>query len=257
MNFKNAIVRTPGKNFSQGLTSANLGAPDYQKTLEQHAAYCRALQQCGLNLTLLEPDLEYPDSTFVEDTAVLTSGAAILTRPGAASRTGEVATIQLQLQRFYRQFYHITSPGSLEGGDICQAGSHFFIGLSDRTNEEGAKQLAEFLGKEGYTSSTVDIRNIQGILHLKSGIAYLGDNTLIVIENLKNHPAFKGYKIILMDPEEDYAANCVLINGRILLAKGYPKFKAKLEALGFTTIPLDVSEFQKMDGGLSCLSLRF
>lgn len=257
MNFKNAIVRTPGSNFSLGLTSANLGAPDYIKALEQHAAYCSALQNCGLNLTILEPDLEYPDSTFVEDTAVLTPGTAILTCPGAASRIGEVAVIQLQLQHFYHRFYQITPPGSLEGGDICQAGSHFFIGLSDRTNEEGTRQLAEFLAKEGYTYSIIDIRDIQGILHLKSGLAYLGDQTLIIIESLKDHPAFKGYQTILMDSEEDYAANCILINDAVLLAKGYPKFKARLEALGFRTIPLDISEIQKMDGGLSCLSLRF
>lgn len=257
MNFKNAIVRTPGKNFPQGLTSANLGQPDYQKALEQHSAYCHTLQQCGLHVTFLEPDLEYPDSTFVEDTAVLIPSAAILTYPGAASRIGEVTSVQSQLQRFYQKFYRITPPGSLEGGDICQAGAHFFIGLSDRTNDEGARQLAEYLKIEGYTSSIVDIRNIKGILHLKSGIAYLGNNTIIATDPLKDHPAFKDYRLILVDPKEDYAANCVLINGCVLLANGYPKIKEKLEKFGFTTISLDVSEFQKMDGGLSCLSLRF
>ncbi len=255
--FKNAIVRKPGKNFSQGLTTSNLGVPDYKKTIEQHNAYCRALEQCGLNLTYLDADLDYPDSTFVEDTFVLTHNAAILTNPGADSRKGEVALIQPILTRFYKRFYNITSPGTLEGGDICEAGSHFFIGISHRTNEEGARQLSGFLEKEGYSSSTVDIRDIPGILHLKSGVAWLQDRTLVIIDDLKDHPAFMGWKVIQIDPEEAYAANCVRVNNQYLLANGFPNFQTRLENLGLKVIPLNVSEFQKMDGGLSCLSLRF
>ncbi|MCC6146159.1 MAG: N(G),N(G)-dimethylarginine dimethylaminohydrolase [Anaerolineaceae bacterium] len=257
MNFKNAIVRQPGKNFSQGLTTANLGSPDELLALEQHAAYCRALQDCGLKLATLGPDLNYPDSTFVEDPAILLPTAAIITRPGAASRAGEVVSMRRELGRFYSKFYEITSPGTLEGGDICKADNHFFIGISNRTNEEGARQLSEFLAQEGYTSSMVDIRNIPGILHLKTGIAYLGNHTLILVERLRDHPMFKDYRTISVDPQENYAANCILINGRVLIAKGFPKFQSQLEALGYNTLPLEVSEFEKMDGGLSCLSLRF
>jgi dimethylargininase len=145
----------------------------------------------------------------------------------------------------------------LDGGDICEAGRHFFIGISERTNEEGARQLAGYLAREGYSSSCVDIRGIKGILHLKSGVAYCGDNRLIVIDALAAHEAFRGYEIIRVEAAENYAANCVRINEYVLLAAGYPALLASLQKSGLQTITLDMSEFQKMDGGLSCLSLRF
>ncbi len=255
--FHRAIVKKPGSNFSEGLTTAELGSPDYQKTLLQHQMYGHALNKCGLELIYLQADLRYPDSTFVEDTAILTPGRAILTNPGADSRKGEVAAIQEVLSHFYSQIDVITAPGTVDGGDICEAGSHFFIGISQRTNEEGARQLAGYLANEGCTSSLIDIRGIGGILHLKSGIAYLGDKTLVLIDDLATHPAFAGYQIVRVEPPEYYAANCVRVNEYILLADGYPKLKRSIESLGYAIIPLDMSEFQKMDGGLSCLSLRF
>lgn len=257
MIFSHAIVRKPGPNFLEGMTTAGLGAPDYPKALEQHKEYCKALKRCGLELVVLEPDLDHPDSTFVEDTAILTPRLAILTHPGHKTRTGEVAAIKKTLEPFYDHFQYITPPGTLDGGDICQAGSHFFIGISERTNPEGANQLAGFLQKEGYTTRFVDIRNIPGVLHLKSGLAYLGGGNMVIIQSLKNLPEFNGYNLILAGDEEDYAANCVRVNGFVLVAQGYPRFKEILENLGYKIIPLDLSEYRKMDGGLSCLSLRF
>jgi dimethylargininase len=210
-----------------------------------------------LRVTLLDADLQHPDATFVEDTAVLTTRSAVLTRPGARSRQGEVAAIREPLEKFFSTLYEIKAPGTLEGGDICQAESHFFIGISQRTNEEGARQLAEFLVREGYTSSFVDIRRIEGLLHLKSGMAYLGDNNLVVIEALAADHWFRGYNLIRASPRESYAANCVRVNDHVLLPAGYPSQEASLRRLGYEVLPLNVSEFQRMDGGLSCLSLRF
>jgi len=255
--FQYAIVRPPGANFAEGLTTVDLGEPVYAKALEQHLRYCEALRQCGLTLTELEPDSRYPDSTFVEDTAILTERGAILTRPGALSREGEVTSIQATLAQFYPALYTITAPGTLDGGDICEADDHFFIGVSERTNEAGAQQLAGFLSQVGYTSTCVDIRGIKDILHLKSGIAYPGDNRLILIDSLADRPEFRGYEIVPVAPEENYAANCVRVNDYVLIAAGFPKFKTALQNLGYRCIALDMSEFQKMDGGLSCLSLRF
>jgi dimethylargininase len=143
---------------------------------------------------------------------------------------------------------------------------HFFIGVSARTNEAGANQLAEFLGKLGYTSSFVEINESKSqpgmlatssLLHLKSGIAYLGDNRLAIIESIASRKEFAGYDLVLVDQAEAYAANCISVNNHVLIADGYPRFAAKLRELGYQTIALDMSEFQKMDGGLSCLSLRF
>jgi dimethylargininase len=258
--FTRAIVRIPGENFSEGLTSVGqgtLGVPVYTKVLEQHTAYCQALEACGLKLTVLEKDLKHPDSTFVEDTAVLTQHAAILTRPGAESREGEVTGIRGPLLPFFQKHYELTAPGTLDGGDICEAGTHFFIGVSHRTNEEGARQLADFLKQEGCTSSTVDIRKMTTILHLKSGLACIDDGTLVIMEEMADRPEFKGYKIIRVAEAESYAANCVRINERVFLPSGYPGLEASLKAHGFSPLILDMSEYRKMDGGLSCLSLRF
>jgi dimethylargininase len=255
--FKHAIVRPPSSSFAQGLTTTGLGAPDLALAQEQHREYCAALEQCGVALTILDPDPQFPDSTFVEDTAVLTTRSAILAHPGAASRRGEVSSVARSLTQFYPSLQTIQPPGTLDGGDICQADDRFFIGISERTNEVGAQQLAKLLEQDSYSSSFVDIRGLNGLLHLKSGIAYLGDQRLVLTKGVEDLAIFDGYEIVTVDVDENYAANCVRVNNYVLVAAGYPKFSTELSRLGYQTIPLDVSEFQKMDGGLSCLSLRY
>jgi len=270
--FTKAIVRPPAPNFAEGLTTADLGAPDYERALKQHEDYCAALEQCGLTVIRLEEDPDYPDSCFVEDVALVIGGptdnadedvrapsikGVVLTRSGTLSRAGEVVSIRKALAEFFPALSEIQSPGTLDGGDVCEAENHFFIGLSERTNEAGARQLAELLAPFGYTSSFVDIRGLSGILHLKSGIAYLGDNHLVVIEELADRKEFCCYDLIRVNAGEQYAANCVRVNDRVLVAAGYPAFESQLQALGYQTIALEITEFQKMDGGLSCLSLRF
>jgi dimethylargininase len=151
----------------------------------------------------------------------------------------------------------IVEPGSMDGGDVCQADEHFFIGISARTNVEGARQLGAILHAHGYTSSTVDIRGQGGLLHLKSGIAYLGDKRLVVAPGLSELAVFQPYELIEVASAELYAANCIHINDHVLIPAGYPKIAAALEKLGYSALAIDVSEFRKMDGGLSCLSLRF
>ncbi len=255
--FQNAIVRIPGKNFAEGLTTADLGVPAFGLVIEQHMGYCEALRECGLAVTTLEADLRYPDSTFVEDTAIVTERGAILMRPGAASRGGEVDGIREAIAQFFPKFDEIREPGTVDGGDICEAGEHFFIGLSQRTNEEGARQLAEYLRKLGFTAETIDIRGMTSILHLKSGIAYIGENTVVVMEEMAGLAAFERFNLMRVGGDESYAANCVRVNERVLVAEGYPRLTAELENRGFRPLVLEMSEFRKMDGGLSCLSLRF
>lgn len=255
--FTRAIVRVPGRNFAEGLTTVDLGSPRLDQVLEQHAHYCDALRECGLELTILEPDLRHPDSTFVEDDAILTPQAAVLTRPGAPSREGEVAAIRPVIERFYTSTFAIDAPGTVDGGDICEAEDHFFLGLSLRTNEEGARQLAAHLATVGYTASTIDIRAMTTILHLKSGISYIGDNTLVIMEEMAANPQFARFQKLCVSPAESYAANCVRVNNRVLIAEGFPHLRDELIARGFSPLALKMSEFQKMDGGLSCLSLRF
>lgn len=255
--FTHAIVRTPGMNFAQGLTSVDLGVPMYDQVFTQHARYCDALVTCGLAITTLAEDPDHPDSTFVEDTAVLTGRGAVLTRPGARSREGEVAAMRPVLRDLFPDLLEIEAPGTVDGGDICETEDHFFIGLSLRTNEEGARQLARHLARMGYSSSVVDVRAMNRILHLKSGVSYVGDNTLVVMEEMAEWDAFTGYDLIRVGKEESYAANCVRVNERVLVPAGHPGLTAELAARGFRPLTLDISEFRKMDGGLSCLSLRF
>jgi len=255
--FTRAIVRQPSTNFASGLTSVDLGPPVFERALRQHQAYCEALEFCGLDLIRLPPDDKYPDSTFVEDTAVLTARGAVVTRPGAKSRLGETEAIPPVLRRYYDELHSIREPGTVDGGDVCEAGEHFFIGVSRRTNEEGAKQLARLLDSFGYSSSLIDIRGLSNILHLKSGLAYVGGKHLLVIEALRGLKEFCGYDLICLNSAEEYAANCLSLNSRVLVAAGFNETKKELERLGYQTIALDISEFQKMDGGLSCLSLRF
>ena len=256
-SYRQGIVRAPGKNFADGLTSVDLGRPDYEIALAQHEAYCRALEKCGLTLTRLAPDERHPDSTFVEDTAVLVKQGAVIARPGAASRLGEIEEIKAVLRDHCPRVFEIREPGTLDAGDVCEAGETFFIGVSQRTNEAGARQLARVLSDFRYDSALIDIRGLSNILHLKSGLAHLGGNRLLVIDELKDLEQFSGYDLVHVDAFETYAANCLLVNEKLLLAAGFASLRRKLELLEYETIELEMSEFQKMDGGLSCLSLRF
>jgi len=255
--FRRAIVKQPSVSFASGETSVDLGRPNLELALRQHEKYCEALESCGLEVIRLPPDDKHPDSTFVEDTALLTPRGAVLTRPGAESRRGEVANIAPVLRDHFENVHAIEAPGTLDAGDVCEAGDHFFIGISRRTNEDGAQQLAGFLHAFGFTTSLIDIRDLTNILHLKSGLAYLPGKRLVVIDALRHKAEFSGYDLLGINSSEEYAANCLSLNGKILIASGFPTLKRELELLSYSTISLDMSEFQKMDGGLSCLSLRF
>lgn len=252
-----AIVRTPSTNFADGLTTVSLGTPIYERVLEQHRAYCEALTGAGVSLISLPADEQYPDATFVEDTAIVTARGVIITRPGIDCRVGEVESISRVLVGSFARTHSVDPPGTLDGGDVCEAGNHFFIGISKRTNEAGARQLADFLAELDYSSSLIDIRDLSNILHLKSGIAFLGDRRLVLIDALAEHDEFRNYETVAVARDEEYAANCVNINNRIFIAAGFPKFEKQLCGLGYETIALEMSEFRKMDGGLSCLSIRF
>lgn len=252
--FKNAIVKKPGKSLIGGISTAGLGEPDYEKALRQHAEYTRALRECGLEVLVLDADEQHPDSTFVEDTAVLTKECAIITNPGAPSRKGETQAIEPLLEQHYRDIERIREPGTVDGGDVMMVGSHFYVGLSARTNREGAEQLIDCLEKYGMTGSPVRLHEV---LHLKTGVAYLEQNNLLASGEFISGEPFKGFKLLSVDSDEAYAANCIWVNGTVLIPSGYEKTRAKIEAAGYPVRDLDVSEFRKLDGGLSCLSLRF
>jgi dimethylargininase len=251
------LVRPPQDDFADGLTRFDLGRPVLSLAREQHAAYCRALADCGVSVTTLPATPGFPDACFVEDTAVLLPEGAMLMRPGADSRLGEVDGVRGPLAGAFAALARIVAPGTVDGGDICEAGRVVFIGLSARTNAEGAAQLAHWLQGLGYEPRLVPIHGLDSILHLKSGLSWLGEGRVLVINALASHPEFAGFECVPVDAGEAYAANAVRVNSRVLIAAGFPRLDARLRALGYAPLALEMSEFEKMDGGLSCLSLRF
>ncbi|WP_058518406.1 dimethylarginine dimethylaminohydrolase family protein [Legionella parisiensis] len=254
--FQQAIVRIPSPKLIHGLTSTkDLGQPDYLKALEQHQKYINALVHCGLEVTVLPAADTFPDSCFVEDAALLTEQFALLTRPGALSRQGEVNLIEPYIQTIYKEKIHkVKAPGTLEAGDVLQVEDHFYIGISKRTNREGANQLSALLAQYGYKSTLIELKKF---LHLKTGVSYVGDGCLLVNGELVNHPAFNPYKQLIIDDGEAYAANCIRVNDIVIMPQGYPRSGEMVQNSGFQVSFVDVGEFRKIDGGLSCLSLRF
>ena len=255
--FTRAVLRAPGENFASGITTSSEGSPVVARVREQHAAYAQALRELGLSLTILPADERYPDSTFVEDTAIVTAEGAVITRPGAASRAGETDAVRDALAAFFTDLDSIDEPGTVDGGDICETDEVILIGVTARTNEAGGRQLAAVLAAFGYRAELVDVRGLPGLLHLKTGISYLGDGRVAVAHDVAHLPGLQRFERVIVDPAESYAANCIRINDRVLVAAGYPRFQDELDRLGYQPLPLEMSEFRKMDGGLSCLSLRF
>ncbi len=252
--FTKAITRMPCENMIHGLTSASLGVPDFGLALEQHADYTSALRECGLTVSCIDADEQFPDSTFIEDTALVTSQWAIVTRPGADSRRGETSEVERHLSTHFSSVQSIAAPGTLDAGDVMMVGRHFFIGLSERTNQAGANALIALLGEQGCTGSTVAMHEM---LHLKTGLSYLENNVLLVSGEFVSNPIFDQFDCIEIDPAESYAANSVWINGTVLVPSGNPIAARAIGAAGYTVREVSVSEFRKLDGGLSCLSLRF
>ncbi|MFC2025932.1 dimethylarginine dimethylaminohydrolase family protein [Chloroflexota bacterium] len=251
--FTHAITRKPGPNYAQGITTSDSVTANFTKALEQHQAYVETLITIGLEVVILDPLPDYPDSYFVEDAAVITQNVAVITRPGAMARRGEASAIAPVLAE-YRQTAIIQAPGTLDGGDVLMVGKHFFIGISDRTNAEGADQLGLILEQHGYTWTGIQV---SGGLHLKSGVNSVGGDTLLLTQEFSTLDEFKSFEVIIVDEIESYAANTLWINNYLIMPTGFQKTRHKLEKLNLPIIELEVSEACKMDGGLTCMSLRF
>ena len=255
--FQNVIVRRPCRAMVEGITSnPQLGKPDYEKALHQHDTYIEALKQCDVNVTVLPADERYPDSCFVEDPAVITRKCAIITNPGAESRNGEKDEIIGAIREFFPEdkIEYIVAPGTLEGGDVMMVGDHFYVGRSARTNEEGIRQFIAILNKHGLTGSEVPLTEV---LHLKTGVNYLENGNMLVSGEFVEKEDFAKYNRIEIPEEEAYAANCIWVNGTVIVPMGFPAVEAAVRNAGYPVILVDTSEYRKLDGGLSCLSLRF
>ncbi len=250
--FKHAIVRRPAHSAVLGLTTVDLGKPEFDLLMPQYEHYLQTLKALGLEITELEPLEDYPDSYFIEDVAIVTPELAVVTRPGADQRRGETEHVADALAK-HRPVEFIKSPGTLDGGDVLIVQKHCVVGLSERTNQSGAEQLCTILAKHGYMG---DIVVVPEALHFKSSVNFANQDTLLVTKRCFDLDCLASYKKLVVPDGEEYAANVVEINGTILMPMGFPGTRELLIHNGFKVIEMPVSEIAKMDGGLTCLSLR-
>ena len=252
--FTHAIVRQPAKSIIKGLRAVDLGSPDYGQMMCDHKDYVDALTSAGvavINLTALD---KFPDGQFVEDTALCLPKAVILMRPGAPSRLGEVNEIAPKLRELFEDVYEIDNPGHIEGGDILVTGKEILVGRSARTDENGVRQLSEIVIPLGYVIR--EVFTPPEILHFKTDCSLLGPDEILSTKRLQASGCFDGYKVVNVADGEEAAANAIRVNDYVIMPGGFPKTKAILEGHGYKVKVINNTECAKLDGGMSCLSLR-
>jgi dimethylargininase len=226
---------------------------DLEKAREQHLAYEQLLASMGAKVISLPAEPTLPDSMFVEDPAIVLDELAVILPLGTASRRPEAASLAKALEKF-RKLAHITAPASLEGGDVLRIDRTLYVGLSSRTNAEGIRQLTQLLAPHNYKVIAVPVT---GCLHLKSAVTYLGNNTLLANRAWFDPAPFAAFAWVAVAPEEPHAANALLLNETVIFPASFPRTRTRIEAAGFHVTPLDISELQKAESGLTCSSLLF
>lgn len=247
---KYAIVRPVPDSYDHCVRT-NVERIDVDLAKRQHAEYCRALQKLGLKLIWIEGDNTLPDSCFVEDTAVILGEKAIICNMKIESRFKEVVEVAEALEKL-KETYYIKPPATIDGGDVLKIEDKVFVGLSSRTNLHAIHQLGKILESTNLKIVPVKINNV---LHLKSVCTYLGNNYVILSKGHFDTEILRDYKKIVVPSGEEYAADCLAIDGTILMAKGYPRTRRLVEEEGFFVKELETSEFRKGEGALTCLSI--
>jgi dimethylargininase len=252
--FDSAIVRLPSASVINGLRADDRGNPTYEGVKGEHSAYIGALEAAGVSVQVLDPLEEFPDSVFVEDPALVFTPGAILLRPGISSREGETAVIAPVLRDRFERVLEIAS-GYVDGGDVLTTPERVMIGLSARTNREGAESLIECLAELGLKGMVVETP--ANVLHFKSDCSLVSDDTVISTSRLAASGVFDGFKRIIVPDGEEAAANALRVNDVVFVGADYPQSIALLQRNGFNVVPLKTSEIAKIDAGLSCMSLRW
>ncbi|UWQ61914.1 dimethylarginine dimethylaminohydrolase [Leisingera caerulea] len=253
--FTRAITRRPASTIAKGLRAEDIGNPDLESMLKAHAAYVAALRSTGAEVIELDPLEAYPDAQFVEDTALCLPQGAILMRPGAPSRLGEVAEMAPTLRVCYDDVRAITGPGHIEGGDILVTGREILVGRSDRTDAAGVAELAEIASEWGYALR--EVFTPEGVLHFKTDCSLMDAETILSTKRLDASGCFEGYRVLHVAEGEEAAANAIRFNNLVLMAAGFPRTAEMLDNAGFEIVEIDNTDCAKLDGGMSCLSLRF
>ena len=255
IRFTHAITRAPGRSVTGGLRAVDTGAPDLAVMLGHHANYVAALRSTGATVIDLPPLEGFPDAVFVEDTALCLPQGAVILRPGAPSRLGEAAEMAPHLGALYGEVATITGPGFIEGGDIMTTGREVLVGRSARTDAAGIAELAAIVAHWGH--SLREVVTPPGVLHFKTDCSLLDPETVLATKRLDASGCFKGYRVIHTADGEDAAANAIRFNDLVLMAAGFPRTAERLAAAGYQVRAVGNIECAKLDGGMSCLSLRF
>jgi len=249
-----AITHVPSPNMQRGeRTFVDELVVDYELSLRQHAEYRAALQRCGAEVIVLDVNRTMPDCVFVEDTAIVLRELAVMMSPGAESRRGEPAGIEPSLRQF-REVRRVKRPATIDGGDVVVAGRSIYVGESPRTNSEGIAALRETLAPFGYSVTGVPVRQC---LHLKTACSALPDGRFLVNAEWIDASPLPAERLVSVPADEPWAGDVLVIGNQIILAEAFPQTADLLSGLGFETIPVAVSEFAKVEGGVTCLSLVF
>ncbi|MFX1265312.1 MAG: dimethylarginine dimethylaminohydrolase family protein [Promethearchaeota archaeon] len=248
---EHALVRPPPRTFSNCISShPEHDSLDLRLARRQHSAYCNVLSELGIEVIVLPVDVVHPDSCFVEDTAVVRGGRAFITRLAKESRRGEEEGV-LETLKQYKSVKAATQPATIEGGDIIHLPDRLISGITRRTNREGIDQMTAWLDVAS------DLVRDQSIIHLKSHVTYIGKDVILVTEAFADHPVLHDLVKVVVPFEERYAANALAIGEIVLMSEGHPQTREMVSGLGFDVKSLKMSEFQKCEGALTCLSILF
>jgi len=253
--FTHAITRLPGRSIVAGLRAVDTGTPDLETFLGHHADYVDALRSTGAEVVVLDALEDYPDSVFVEDAALCLQEGAIVMRPGAPSRLGEAALMRPTLEMYYGEVLEIPAPATIEGGDVLVCESEILVGTSARTNAQGIAELGRLVGRGGYKVRTVETP--EGVLHFKTDCSLLDAQTVLSTQRLAASGCFDGYRVIHVADGEEAAANTIRFNDLVLMPAGFPATRDILVDAGYHVREIGNSQAARLDGGMSCLSLRF
>ncbi len=252
--FLMAITRLPSQSAVDGLRVVDRGIPSIDQMLDDHADYCSALAETGANVITLPSLSAFSDGHFVEDTALCLPEGVIFMSPGAPSRFGEVAAMRSDIAHLFSTAHQIIPPAHIEGGDILITGTEILVGTSDRTNAKGIAELTQIVADWGYRVRTV--HTPPGVLHLKTDCSLLDDGVVLSTQRLASSGCFSDYDIILTCENEEAAANVVRFNELVIMPAGFSSTRERIEAAGYNIRSINNSECAKIDGGMSCLSLR-
>lgn len=253
--FQHAIVRQPGESVAEGLRAVDTGDPEAERFNVEHQAYIQALETAGVGVHVLPPLEHFPDSVFIEDTALCLPDGAVIMRPGAPSRAGETEAMGGVLSALYNDVRLIDNDGFIEGGDILVSEREIIVGLSDRTDPAGAAALTTCVSDWGHTVRV--LQTPPEILHFKTASSLLDDETVLVTRDMAATGFFEAYRSLVVPDGEDGAANAIRVNDHVFVSDGFPETADLIDQAGYQVVVLGTFQAAKVDGGLSCMSLRF